>query len=104
VYRQRSSVFFIYSFLLSALSPRLVFFQGNEVDSVTSYAAIREVGRVRDADGSLRFTLNGQPVFMLGALDQGWWPDGLLTPPSDAAMVGHAMGTAPFPRACGRSF
>ena len=55
-------------------------------DTVHSYFGIREVSRERDADGHLRFTLNGKPVFHWGPLDQGWWPDGLLTPPSDEAM------------------
>ncbi|MEN1680438.1 MAG: family 43 glycosylhydrolase [Planctomycetota bacterium] len=56
-------------------------------DRVTSYAGIRSVGRERDADGHWRFTLNGKPIFHWGTLDQGWWPDGLLTPPSDEAMA-----------------
>ena len=56
------------------------------LDSVKSYAGIREVGEKRDAQGNLRFTLNGEEIFHWGTLDQGWWPDGLLTPPSDAAM------------------
>lgn len=34
----------------------------------------------------MRFTLNGKEIFHLGPLDQGWWPDGLLTPPSDEAI------------------
>ncbi len=55
-------------------------------DRVTSYFGIREVGREQDADGHWRFTLNGEPIFHFGPLDQGWWPDGLLTPPSDEAM------------------
>jgi len=55
-------------------------------DRVESYVGIREVGRIEDADGHWRFTLNGRPIFHFGPLDQGWWPDGLLTPPSDAAM------------------
>lgn len=59
---------------------------GNVVDSVRSYAGVREVGRKRDALGNLKFTLNGEEIFHWGPLDQGWWPDGLLTPPSDAAM------------------
>ncbi len=59
---------------------------GAVVDRVRSYAGIRTVGKARDAGGHWRFTLNGQPVFHWGPLDQGWWPDGLLTPPSDAAM------------------
>ena len=60
---------------------------GNVVDSVTSYAGIRSVGKAKDADGHWRFTLNGKPIFHWGPLDQGWWPDGLLTPPSDEAML-----------------
>ena len=60
--------------------------QGRVVDAVKSYAGIREVGQRRDANGHLRFTLNGDEIFHWGPLDQGWWPDGLLTPPSDAAM------------------
>ena len=56
-------------------------------DVVQSYFGIRETGIEADADGHLRFTLNGNPVFHWGTLDQGWWPDGLLTPPSDEAMV-----------------
>lgn len=57
------------------------------VDSVTSYGGIRTVGKVKGADGHWRFTLNGAPIFHWGPLDQGWWPDGLLTPPSDEAML-----------------
>ncbi|TWT38131.1 Beta-galactosidase [Posidoniimonas corsicana] len=60
---------------------------GETVDTVRSYAGIRTVGKRRDADGNWRFTLNGQEIFHWGPLDQGWWPDGLLTPPSDEAMV-----------------
>ncbi|MCH7228824.1 glycoside hydrolase family 2 protein [Haloferula sp. A504] len=59
---------------------------GKEVDRVKSYCGIREVGKQRDPDGHLRFTLNGKAIFHLGPLDQGWWPDGLWTPPSDAAL------------------
>lgn len=61
--------------------------QGKTIDRVRSYAGIRTVGKARDAQGHWRFTLNGQEVFHWGPLDQGWWPDGLLTPPSDAAMA-----------------
>ena len=61
------------------------------LDEVASYAGVREVGRLRDSLGHLRLTLNGQPLFHLGTLDQGWWPDGLLTPPSDAAMVSSQL-------------
>lgn len=61
--------------------------EGAVVDAVKSYTALRELGKSRDANGHLRFTLNGEPIFHWGPLDQGWWPDGLLTPPSDAAML-----------------
>lgn len=61
---------------------------GSEVvDKVLSYVGMREVGKVKDADGHWKFTLNGKPIFHWGPLDQGWWPDGLLTPPSDEAML-----------------
>lgn len=60
---------------------------GKVVDQVQSYAGIRTVGKVQDADGHWRFTLNGDVIFHWGPLDQGWWPDGLLTPPSDEAML-----------------
>ena len=51
-----------------------------------SYIGIRKVGRRQDENGHWRFTLNDEEIFHLGPLDQGWWPDGLLTPPSDEAM------------------
>ena len=54
---------------------------------VQSYAGIRTVGKARDKAGHLRFTLNGKEIFHFGPLDQGWWPDGLLTPPSDDALL-----------------
>lgn len=60
---------------------------GKTIDQVASYTALRKVGRVRDAAGNFRFTLNDRPIFHWGPLDQGWWPDGLLTPPSDLAMA-----------------
>jgi beta-galactosidase/beta-glucuronidase len=55
-------------------------------DTVKSYVGLRESTIVRDDDGHLRLHLNGEPIFHWGTLDQGWWPDGLLTPPSDEAM------------------
>lgn len=56
-------------------------------DRVTSYAALRSFGIGTDTEGRRRFLLNGRPLQHTGVLDQGYWPDGLLTPPSDAAMV-----------------
>jgi beta-galactosidase/beta-glucuronidase len=72
---------------LYGLLVSLVDGDGNSVDEVRSYAGIRSVGKSRDADGHLRMTLNGKEIFHWGPLDQGWWPDGLLTPPSDEAML-----------------
>ncbi|MCA9191904.1 MAG: hypothetical protein KDB03_09085 [Planctomycetales bacterium] len=59
---------------------------GQLLDSVKSYFAFREVGKSKDAKGNWILTLNHKPIFHWGPLDQGWWPDGLLTPPSDEAM------------------
>ncbi|MFS3128643.1 DUF2804 family protein [Nocardioides sp. Bht2] len=56
-------------------------------DRVASYAAIRTVGTARDPQGRTRFTLNGEPILHAGLLDQGYWPDGLLTAPHDDALV-----------------
>jgi beta-galactosidase/beta-glucuronidase len=56
-------------------------------DHVRSYIGMREVGLERDAAGLPRLTLNGEPYFHAGVLDQGYWPDGLLTAPSDEALV-----------------
>ncbi len=61
--------------------------EGKVVDAAKSYTALREIGKAKDANGHWRFTLNGEPIFHWGPLDQGWWPDGLLTPPSDEAML-----------------
>jgi beta-galactosidase/beta-glucuronidase len=65
---------------------------GEHTDRVTSYAAMRSLGIGFDERGRRRFLLNGAPVWHLGVLDQGYWPDGLLTPPSDEAMV-HDIAT-----------
>lgn len=56
-------------------------------DIVESYCAFRSVSIERDAQGAPRFFLNGEPFFVKGILDQGYWPDGLLTAPSDEALV-----------------
>ena len=57
---------------------------GHVVDTVESYFGMRSIslGRV---GGAVRILLNGKFVFQAGALDQGYWPDGLYTPPSDEA-------------------
>lgn len=60
---------------------------GKIVDNVKSYFTLREAGIKKDACGYNRICLNGEPIFQFGTLDQGWWPDGLLTPPSEEAML-----------------
>ncbi len=72
---------------LYELKVELVDAKGKVLDSVKSYCGIREVGKKQDVDGNWRFTLNGREIFHWGPLDQGWWPDGLLTPPSEEAML-----------------
>ncbi|MEU4693483.1 AbfB domain-containing protein [Actinoplanes sp. NPDC023714] len=59
---------------------------GATVDQVTSYFGMREIGK-KMVNGVLRPTLNGEFVFQAGTLDQGFWPDGLYTAPTDAALV-----------------
>src|SRR5690606_26797634 len=65
---------------LYTLAIQLVAPDGQVLDRVRSYAGIRTVGKTRDEDGHWRLTLNGEVIFHWGTLDQGWWPDGLLTP------------------------
>lgn len=60
--------------------------RGKVVDQVTSYFAFREVSLIKDASGQPRIALNGKPIFLVGPLDQGFWPDGIYTAPSDEAM------------------
>ncbi|GAA1413204.1 AbfB domain-containing protein [Catellatospora coxensis] len=59
---------------------------GAVVDQVVNYFGMREVG-TRLVNGVLRPTLNGEFVFQVGTLDQGFWPDGLYTAPTDAALA-----------------
>ena len=56
-------------------------------DRVKGYFGFRKFEVAKDPNGTLRFFLNGKMIFPIGTLDQGWWPDGLLTPPSDEAMA-----------------
>jgi len=58
-----------------------------EQDRVTTYAALRVVGTAHTSSGTRVLTLNGEPYLHAGLLDQGYWPDGLLTAPSDEALV-----------------
>ena len=56
-------------------------------DKVKGYFGMRKIEVKKDANGVLRIFFNNKPRFIIGTLDQGWWPDGLLTPPSDEAMA-----------------
>ncbi|TRX28898.1 beta-galactosidase [Flavobacterium franklandianum] len=59
---------------------------GKVVDQVKSYFAMRKIGSKRDANGVVRMQLNNKDYFQFGPLDQGWWPDGLYTAPTDEAL------------------
>ena len=60
--------------------------EGRCVDRVKSYAAMRKYSVKRDGRGIVRMQLNNRDLFQYGLLDQGWWPDGLYTAPSDSAL------------------
>lgn len=60
---------------------------GTVLDEVKSYVAMRKVSTKRDENGIVRLQLNNKDLFQFGPLDQGWWPDGLYTAPSDEALV-----------------
>lgn len=60
---------------------------GNIVDEVESYLGMRKVSLGKDANGYTRILLNNKPLFQFGLLDQGWWPDGLYTAPTEEAMI-----------------
>lgn len=59
---------------------------GKVVDEVDSYFAMRKISMAKDANGIQRMMLNNEFVFQYGPLDQGWWPDGLYTAPTDEAL------------------
>jgi glycosyl hydrolase family 2 len=67
------------------LTVRLLDQHGSVLDEVRSYFGMRTV-RLGMVAGQLRPMLNGRFVFQMGPLDQGYWPDGIYTPPSDAAI------------------
>ena len=66
---------------------------GKSVDRVGSYAAMRKNSVVRGKEGFLRLALNDRECFQFGPLDQGWWPDGLYTAPSDEALAFDVVKT-----------
>ena len=58
-----------------------------EEDAVDCYFAMRSFGTGPDENGIPRLLLNGKPYFFNGILDQGYWPESLMTPPADEAMI-----------------
>ena len=69
---------FLYSF-------KATLTQGDQRDEVTSYAGLRSIA-VAKVGGRNRIVLNGKSAFLLATLDQGYWPDGIHTAPTDAAL------------------
>jgi len=61
--------------------------KGKVADEVKSYFAMRKISLLPDANGVLRMMLNNKFVFQYGPLDQGWWPDGLYTAPTEEALL-----------------
>ena len=61
--------------------------KGRIVDEVKGYFGMRKISIKADANGVLRMMLNNKFVFQYGPLDQGWWPDGLYTAPTDEALA-----------------
>jgi len=78
--------------LWSPNSPKLydlkvkVIRKGKTIDEASSYFAMRKISMKKDSEGIQRMYLNDEFVFHYGPLDQGWWPDGLHTAPSDEAL------------------
>ena len=71
--------------------------QGKKVvDEVRGYTALRKSSEVVDSEGHKRLGLNNEPYFQYGPLDQGWWPDGLYTAPTDEALKFDLVKTKDF--------
>lgn len=64
----------------------LLYRKGKVLDQVKSYFGMRKISTKRDANGIVRMQLNNRDYFQFGPLDQGWWPDGLYTAPTDEAL------------------
>ena len=60
---------------------------GETVDQVKGYTAMRKISYGKDDKDFYRVYLNNEPIFQFGTLDQGWWPDGLYTAPTDEALL-----------------
>lgn len=71
---------FLYDLKISVLR------KGKVIDEAGSYFGMRSISIAKDAGGIQRMMLNGHFLFQYGPLDQGWWPDGLYTAPTDEAL------------------
>lgn len=69
---------------------------GKTIDEVKSYTALRKYSVRKDQNGITRLQLNNKDYFQFGPLDQGWWPDGLYTAPTDEALVYDLKKTKDF--------
>lgn len=66
---------------------------GRLLDQAKSYFGMRKISTRKDANGIWRMQLNNKDLFQLGPLDQGWWPDGLYTAPTDEALLSDIKKT-----------
>jgi beta-galactosidase/beta-glucuronidase len=69
---------------------------GIAMDKSKSYFGMRKISTKRDANGIVRLQLNNKDYFHFGPLDQGWWPDGLYTAPTDEALLFDIKKTKDF--------
>jgi beta-galactosidase/beta-glucuronidase len=69
---------------------------GQVIDKVKSYFGMRKISTKRDENGIFRMQLNNKDYFQFGPLDQGWWPDGLYTAPTDEALLYDIKKTKDF--------
>jgi beta-galactosidase/beta-glucuronidase len=67
--------------------------KGKVTDEVKSYFGMRKISMMPDKNGIMRLMLNNKFVFQYGPLDQGWWPDGLYTAPTDEALLNDIQKT-----------
>lgn len=70
--------------------------KGKSGDKVKSYFGMRKISTARDENGTIRLQLNNKDYFQFGPLDQGWWPDGLYTAPTDEALLYDIKKTKEF--------
>ncbi|MCK3685603.1 sugar-binding domain-containing protein [Maribellus sp. YY47] len=69
---------------------------GKVADAVKSYVGMRKISTSVDKNGIMRMQLNNKDCFQFGPLDQGWWPDGLYTAPTDEALLFDIKKTKDF--------